>query len=687
MSSESVPPSPYERRRPESLSVLLVEDVAAERWLYSEILRTRGHTVTACSDGVAGWKAFEEDEFALVLLDLTLPGTLDGLEACRRIRAADVGIQPIVLVITGDTDPHALRRVLEVGADDYIAKPIDAKLLNIRLAVAEREFALRCDRAMTQAHLEMATEEMRNLFENLDEVFFSVDLVRDRLLHISPSTERLLGIEPGDFQSGKVDWRRCLLPAAVREQLAAVILDNSCESVVADLDVGGLGGSARFVEGRYKPTVVEGVITRVDAVLADVTERRLTEIALAEQNEEIQLLSRIGELALAPRDYGETIHAILTEVMEATAASVALLARWNDEMEVFDLEYAVGVDLPRDGPARLPGRHSPYRRALDRGAAIGLSGAELPNPEADPVVAAGCRSIALLPLRAGTREYGVLVVGFPRDGGAEGRRLRTLGGVAHLLVLYLERAQGEEDLRERERSARELARQLGRAKDELESFAYSISHDLRAPLRTMQGFAHSLLQSFDDTLPDEAMDYARRIVASGERAEELISDLLEYSRLSVEAIELHPVSLDEVVTEALEQLDADLRAAGAEIEVERPLPELVAHHTILVQATLNLVSNAIKFVPDGRRPVVRIRSEEESDTIRLLVEDNGVGIDPSKLDRIFRVFERLSGDVHREGTGIGLAIVRRTMERIGGEVDVISTPGEGSTFALTLPIR
>jgi signal transduction histidine kinase len=225
-----------------------------------------------------------------------------------------------------------------------------------------------------------------------------------------------------------------------------------------------------------------------------------------------------------------------------------------------------------------------------------------------------------------------------------------------------------------------LASQLQQANQELESFAYSVSHDLRAPLRTMQGFAHALLQNHGDGLDPEARDYARRIIASGQQSERLISDLLSYSRLSFEKLEMKPVELASVVDAAREQVQADLNESQAHVEVHGPLHVVMGNHTALVQVVANLLSNAVKFVPPERKPEVTVRAEEREEHIRLWVEDNGIGIPEGQEDRIFRVFERLAEGGAHPGTGIGLAIVRRAMQRIGGECGVARLAGGGSAF-------
>lgn len=220
---------------------------------------------------------------------------------------------------------------------------------------------------------------------------------------------------------------------------------------------------------------------------------------------------------------------------------------------------------------------------------------------------------------------------------------------------------------------------------ELEAFSYTVSHDLRAPLRAMQGFAQALLEDYGATLDDTGRDYANRVVEASRRMDDLIQDLLAYSRLSREQLSLAPVDLDTVVAEVVNGLSDEMGRTGGRVEVASPLGRVVGNGRILHQVLANLVGNALKFVPTGTAPGVRISTEQRNGRRRLWVEDNGIGIDPEHRERIFRVFERLHGGETYPGTGIGLAIVRRGAERMRGEVGVESTPGRGSRFWIELP--
>jgi signal transduction histidine kinase len=165
----------------------------------------------------------------------------------------------------------------------------------------------------------------------------------------------------------------------------------------------------------------------------------------------------------------------------------------------------------------------------------------------------------------------------------------------------------------------------------------------------------------------------------------LIQDILAYSRLTTEEIRPQIVELLPLVEQVLQQMAVDVEARQAQIVVEPPLPAVVGERLILSQVLVNLLSNALKFVDKGVVPRVRVWAEGGDGKVRLWVEDNGVGIAPEHKERIFRVFERLHGRESYAGTGIGLAIVRRGLERLGGAAGVESEPGKGSRFWIELP--
>lgn len=236
-----------------------------------------------------------------------------------------------------------------------------------------------------------------------------------------------------------------------------------------------------------------------------------------------------------------------------------------------------------------------------------------------------------------------------------------------------------------ERLVQERTAQLEEVNLQLQSFAYSVSHDLRAPLRSVRGFAQALHEDYADQLPAEARDYLDRMSAAATRMDTLILDLLAYSRLQRVEVPLGPVPLRGALSEALGELSPEITRTGARVRIERVEGVARASRALLHQVMTNLISNALKFVPPGGTPDVCIRAEErEPGWLRLWVVDRGIGISPAHQEKIFSVFERLHGTETYAGTGIGLAIVRKAAERMGGRAGVESEPGGGSRFWVDL---
>ena len=251
-----------------------------------------------------------------------------------------------------------------------------------------------------------------------------------------------------------------------------------------------------------------------------------------------------------------------------------------------------------------------------------------------------------------------------------------------------ERKQAEEELKKHrdhlEKLVKERTKQLKESNAGLEAFAYTVSHDLRAPLRAMYGLAQALNEDYANKLDAEGKEYAQRIVNSSEYMDTMIRDLLEYSRLSIIELELKPVQLEQSIKQSMKQIKLEIKQSNAEINIKTPLPEVIGHYSLINQILFNILTNTIKFVKSGVKPKVKIWAEEKNRWIYLYVKDNGIGIAPENQEKIFNVFERLHGIETYPGTGIGLAIVKKGMERMGGKVNVESEIGKGSIFTIKL---
>ncbi len=216
---------------------------------------------------------------------------------------------------------------------------------------------------------------------------------------------------------------------------------------------------------------------------------------------------------------------------------------------------------------------------------------------------------------------------------------------------------------------------------DLEAFSYSIAHDMRAPLRSLQGFSDILLTEYTDKLDLEGREFLNRIVKSAARMDRLIQDVLNYSRVIRGEFPLTPIDVVPLIEGILESYPM-FTSDKADIFIEAPLPYVQGNEGMLTQVFANLIGNAVKFVAPGVRPRLRIWAEEGPNVVKIYMEDNGIGIAPDQFEKIFAMFQQVSRAF--EGTGIGLAIVKKAVERMGGKVGVKSVPGQGSIFWIEL---
>ena len=247
--------------------------------------------------------------------------------------------------------------------------------------------------------------------------------------------------------------------------------------------------------------------------------------------------------------------------------------------------------------------------------------------------------------------------------------------------LLVEREEARDEL---ERTVQARTSELRETNSQLETLVYSIAHDLRAPLRSMQAFAKILVDDYAPDLDEQAVGYAQRIAKSAETMDTLVLDLLAYGKAARADIELEPVDLEKAWQIAVDQYEQDIKDLSATVTTVLPLPWVCANAATLIQVLANLLGNALKFVPKGVAPVVVFKAEGSGNRVRISIEDNGVGVLPEYHEKIFRVFERLEKD-KTKGTGIGLAIVKKGVERMGGNAGVESGPPRvGSRFWVEL---
>ena len=230
----------------------------------------------------------------------------------------------------------------------------------------------------------------------------------------------------------------------------------------------------------------------------------------------------------------------------------------------------------------------------------------------------------------------------------------------------------------------ERTAQLQAANQELRSFSYTVSHDLKAPLRGIEGYSQLLLEQYRDRLDEDGRHFLTSIRRGALHMHELIEDLLTYSRIERQALDVRNVDLPAVMRSVLDGFAHEIQTRGVEIVVEELPPQIRTDPSGMTLVLRNLVSNALKFTRDTPAPRITIAAYRHDRHIVLTVADNGVGFDMKYHDRIFEIFQRLQRAEDYPGTGIGLALVRKALQRMGGTVWAVSEPGQGATFHVEL---
>jgi light-regulated signal transduction histidine kinase (bacteriophytochrome) len=243
--------------------------------------------------------------------------------------------------------------------------------------------------------------------------------------------------------------------------------------------------------------------------------------------------------------------------------------------------------------------------------------------------------------------------------------------------------QAEAALRDANDALERQARELMRSNAELQQFAYVASHDLQEPLRMISSYTQLLQRRYGDRFDKEAREFMDFVVDGATRMKQLIEDILAYSRIGTRGRDFRAVESGSALKKALVNLRGSIEAVGANVTSES-LPPVEGDEPQLVQLFQNLIGNALKFT--ATQPAqIHVSAAEKGAEWEFAVRDNGIGIDPQYFERIFMVFQRLHGKGEYPGTGIGLAICKKVIDRHGGQIRVESEPGQGSTFFFTLP--
>jgi signal transduction histidine kinase/DNA-binding response OmpR family regulator len=628
------------RSRDTAAEILIVEDSPTQALHLQYILEQHNYRASVAINGRNALAGMRQHKPIIVISDVLMP-EMDGYQLCQQIKAdANLADIPVIL-LTSLSDPKDVIKGLECGADNFIMKPYDEDFLLSRI-----QYILANQRVRRVERTQMGLE-----------IFFA-----GQTYFITSDRLQILNLLLSTYETAVQKNRQLIEAQDTLQQLNAHL-----EEIVAE---------------------------RTGALTLEIAERQRAEEALRRYAERLRILQEIDRTILAAQS---------PEAIAQTAVGhiSTLVPCWRAGIWLFDWQTRQGLVLAvtgRDTPSIRVGMHIALEAyglqdlaVLEAGQVYVVEDIRTLTPLSATVQALqaeGLQSYVRVPLEVQGVLIGSLNLWSDQLGAFTAEQVDIAREVADQLAIGIQQARLHEQVQRHaadlEQRVAERTAELRQNNAELESFSYSVSHDLRAPLRSMQGFAQIFLEEYNDRLDAVGRDYLQRIVAAARRMDTLTDDLLTYTRLSRVAVELIPVSLEEVVDGALMQLQAEIRAKEAQVTVARPLPQVIGHYVTVVQAVANLLANGLKFVAPGVRPQVHVWAEERDDSVCLRLRDNGIGIAPEYQERIFRIFERLHGPETYPGTGIGLSLVRKGMERIGGQVGVESVPGQGSTFWLEL---
>ncbi len=408
-------------------------------------------------------------------------------------------------------------------------------------------------------------------------------------------------------------------------------------------------------------------------------------------------LARFGELALRSDDLDEILTEACRFAGEALGTDLAKVVELQHDGRTLKVRAGVGWKPGVVGTATIMAEDD-----TSEGYAL-KTGEPMISPDiatetrfryAPFLIEAGAKAVANVIIIGGKDKppFGLLQVDSRQPREFTQGDTTFLRGYANLIAAAVARLRAADEVRAEEARQRasletqvaDRTEALGRSNAQLDAFAYTISHDLRAPLRSMEGFARILLDEYAEPLGKKGERYAARIVTAAQRMERLIDDLLEYSRLQRHKAEPRIVDLGRTARRIATETRAELGDA-VEIALEPSMPLVLAEPGVLGQVITNLLTNAAKFRRAGATAHIRLRTEVRADRVRFWVEDDGIGIAPEHQARIFDVFERLHGQEAYPGTGIGLAIVKKGVECMAGAFGVESTLDKGSRFWIELP--
>lgn len=670
--------------------IMIVEDQGVSaKDLRSTLIQLGYSAPVVVPSGEEAIRRVEESRPDLVLMDMVLRGPIDGIETAERIRSRhDIPI----IYLTANAEDHPIARANQTAPYGYIIRPFEDRDVQTAIEIAlfkhDMERRLRRSEELYRVLVESTRDMAIILLDRSGNVStwntgaaqmfgyekteiigrnFSVFFTEEERRGKKPEEELTMAMASG--RGADEGWR-------VRKdgsRFWAVVVSTALRS-----ETGAVTGFTKFIHDATARKSAEDLLHKQEEALAFLVRQ------LATTNEELKGLidittSAINSLGLA--ELHDSLLSTLVQVMHADLAVISLL-----EDGVLRVSAGIGADQeggigftvrPGEGVSGLVAQIRKPLRVADA-----QSDERVLNPFFRRF---GIRTMIAVPLLRNGECIGVLTVAWRAERPENVREIRLLEIAGERCTMAIVNARlFEEEKRhqqELERSVAQRTAELAAANKELESFSYSVSHDLRTPLRAISGFAGALMEDYAGRLDPKADNYLRVIQRNTMLMGNLIDDLLAFSRLGRKELaksEIDMSALARTIAEELRQEYADREP----VVTVGDLPRALGDPAMIRQVFVNLLSNAMKFTHD--RPVIEVGYRAEGTEIVYFVRDRGVGFDMAYSHKLFGVFQRLHPAEEFQGTGVGLAIVQRVISRHGGRVWAEGEAHHGATFYFTL---
>jgi len=626
---------PARRGKGRAQRILLADGDADMRTYLRQLLLQNGYEVEAVADGVSALNAARERKPDLVLADVLMPG-LDGLALLRELRGdASLAAVPAIVLSTHASD-KAQAEATHAGADDYLIKPFSARELLPRIESHLRMARFRHEIAEAEeafARLSAESEQRRRLYETIlsstPDFVYTFDL-NHRFTYANESLLTMWGKTAGEaigkncLELGYEPWHAAMHDVEIEQVIATK------QPIRGGVPFSGTHGR-RIYDYLFVPVFnAGGEVEAIAGTTRDVTERKLAEERIRASEERLRFMAEsMPQKILTAKQNGEMDY-FNRQWMQFTGLAFEEIEGWK----------WVEIIHPDDAAETL----RLWRRSIDSGEPFQF----------------------IHRFRRSDSAYRWHLSRIQSMRNEDGKVMMWIGSSTEIH----EQKNTEDELR--------------RANQDLEQFAYAASHDLQEPLRGIKIYSQLLERRYRSSLDGQGLEFLRHLTNGASRMEMLVHDLLVYTRVIQAEKPSERVDAAAALSVALDNLSGAIGESGARVTYDA-LPALNIHFTQLQQLFQNLVGNAIKYHRPDIAPVIHVSAKREAERWVLTVADNGIGIEPKYTALIFGLFKRLHTADEYSGTGIGLALCQRIVERNHGTIWVECEPGKGSRFSFALP--